>query len=107
MSDSCTNADIRDMGDTTERLMDLRTVLFRYKGRADDSVEYGLIAEEVSEVFPELVVYDEEGLPETVRYHLLSTMLLNEVQKEHARNEVQDAAIAVLTERLAAVEKRE
>jgi hypothetical protein len=40
----------------------------------------------VAEVFPELVVHDAEGKPETVRYHLLSTLLLNELQKEHAQN---------------------
>jgi hypothetical protein len=95
--------DIRDMGDATERLMDLRAVLFRYKGREGPD-EYGLIAEEVAEVFPELVVYDDQGRPETVKYHLLSTMLLNELQKERERNEVRYAALA---ERLAAVEMRE
>ena len=41
-------------------------------------LEYGLIAEEVAEIFPDLVVYDEEGQPFTVKYHLLSSMLLNE-----------------------------
>ena len=62
---------------------------FRYKERNADGngpLEYGLIAEEVVEVFPELVVYDNEGRPETVKYHLLSSMLLNELQKEHERN---------------------
>ena len=68
----------------------------------------------MAEAFPELVVYDEEGRPETVKYHLLGTMLLNELQKEHERNEARDtevsslrAEIAALTERLAAVEQRE
>jgi hypothetical protein len=78
--------DIRDMGAATERLLDLRAVLFRYKGREGPD-EYGLIAEEVAEVFPELVVYDDEDQPETVKYHLLSTMLLNEMQRERLRNE--------------------
>jgi hypothetical protein len=41
-----------------------------------------LIAEEVAEVFPELVVYDQQGRPETVAYHLLASLLLNEVQKD-------------------------
>ena len=44
--------------------------------------EYGLIAEEVAEVAPELVVYDDEGQPFSVRYHLLAPMLLNELQKQ-------------------------
>jgi len=46
-------------------------------------VEFGLIAEEVAEVFPELAVYGKDGQPETVSYHLLATLLLNELQKEH------------------------
>ena len=96
--------DIADMGDRTDRLLDLRPVLFRYKSRTADEngpLEYGLIAEEVADVFPDLVVYDEEGQPETVKYHLLSSMLLNELQKEHARNDAQDAEIASLREALA------
>jgi hypothetical protein len=98
--------DIRDMDNATERLMDLRPVLFRFKGREGPD-EYGLIAEEVAEVFPDLVVYDSEGKPETVRYHLLSTMLLNELHKEHERVDGLVSELAALTERLAAVEQRE
>jgi hypothetical protein len=79
--------EIRGMGALTERLLALRPVVFRYKPEVQSGerpLEYGLIAEEVAEVFPELVVYDEEGLPFTVKYHLLSSMLLNEL-KEQAR----------------------
>ncbi len=86
--------EIRDMGDTTSRLLGLRPVIFRYKPEVQSGerpIEYGLIAEEVAEVFPELVVYDEEGRPETVKYHLLSSMLLNELKK-HVHEE--DAEIA-------------
>ena len=67
-------------------------MLFRYKkARADGEkpVQYGLIAEEVAEVFPDLVVYDEEGKPFTVKYHLLSSMLLNELQKQVERDDAQ------------------
>ena len=59
-------------------------VFFRYRQEVQGGerpLEYGLIAEEVAEVFPELVVYDEEGEPFTVKYHLLSSMLLNELKK--------------------------
>ena len=100
--------DIHDMGDATDRLLDLRAVLFRYKQAFADGekpIQYGLIAEEVAEVFPELVVYDEEGRPETVKYHLLSTMLLNELQKEHERNNERarsmEARVAAIEEQLA------
>jgi len=89
--------EIRDMGDTTERLLELRPVVFRYKPEVQEGerpLEYGLIAEEVAEVFPDLVVHDEQGQPFTVKYHLLSTMLLNELKGMHER-------LAALEERLA------
>ncbi len=82
--------EIRDMGEATERLLELRPVVFRYKPEVQEGerpLEYGLIAEEVAEVFPELVVYDEEGRPFTVKYHLLSSMLLNELQRLNAAHE--------------------
>jgi hypothetical protein len=76
--------DIQDMGVASERLFQLRPVTFRYKEpyeNGEKPLDYGLIAEEVAQVFPELVVYNDEGQPETVKYRLLSTMLLNELQK--------------------------
>jgi hypothetical protein len=79
--------EIRDMGDATEELLALRPVVFRYKPEVQSGerpLEYGLIAEEVAEVFPDLVVRDEQGRPFTVKYHLLSAMLLNELKKLHA-----------------------
>jgi len=79
--------DIQPMGDLSERLFALRPVTFRYKKPYEDGskpVQFGLIAEEVAEVFPELAVYGEDGQPETVSYHLLATLLLNELQKEHS-----------------------
>jgi hypothetical protein len=74
------------MGELTDRLLALRPVVFRYKPEVqagERPLEYGLIAEEVAEVFPELVVHDDEGKPFTVKYHLLAAMLLNELQKAH------------------------
>jgi hypothetical protein len=111
--------EIRDMGELTERLLALRPVVFRYKPEVQNGerpLEYGLIAEEVAEVFSELVVNDEEGRPFTVKYHLLSSMLLNELKKlhdagvEHAR-ELEELRSEVtrlrrLETRLAAVEAR-
>ncbi len=91
--------DIADMAWAGERLLDLRAVTFRYREAARDGtqpLQFGLIAEEVAEVFPELVVYNEQGQPETVKYHVLSTLLLNELQK-------QDRAINALRRELGSV----
>ena len=82
---------------------------FRYKQEpveGEQPRQFGLIAEEVAEVFPELVVYDEEGRPETVRYHLLSSMLLNELQKQH-RQQAQERRELVLQEQDAALQEQE
>ncbi len=80
--------DIDDLEGVSDRLLALRPVSFRYKDEivepedGDNPLEYGLIAEEVAEVFPELVIYDREGEPYTVRYHLLAPLLLAEVQRQ-------------------------
>jgi len=88
---------IQDMGDSTSALMKLRPVTFFYKPEYDDgprSLQYGLIAEEVAQVYPELVAYDNFGKPYTVRYQYLNTMLLNEVQKQYRRAEAEAGVIA-------------
>jgi hypothetical protein len=78
--------DIQDMGDASNGLMQLRPVTFYYRleyANGPRTVQYGLIAEEVAEVFPDLVQYDPKtGEPQTVHYHLVNAMLLNEVQKQ-------------------------
>jgi hypothetical protein len=80
--------DIVDMGDTTETLMSLRPVQFRYTAHGPDApLQYGLIAEEVAEVAPELVAHKAGGEIETVYYDKVNAMLLNEVQKLHRENE--------------------
>jgi hypothetical protein len=84
---------IADLGFVSERLLALRPVQFRYRAEVqagERPVQYGLIAEEVAEVFPELVAFDAEGRPQTVMYHLLSTLLLNELQRERARRAERD-----------------
>ncbi len=76
--------DIRDMGDASQRLFELRPVTYHYKqADADGSkpLEYGLIAEEVAQVYPDLVVHGKDGQIETVQYHKLVPMLLNEIQR--------------------------
>lgn len=118
--------DIAPMGDASSRLYQLRPVSFHYKkpdASGNKPIQYGLIAEEVERVFPELVVRNADGQPETVAYHLLGGLLLNELQKEHevvghqeqeladerqtiaaqaARLDAQAAALAAEQERVAA-----
>ncbi len=78
--------DIRDMGQASTSLMQLRPVTFRYRKEydaGDHRLQYGLIAEEVAEVYPELVVHDDTGRARAVIYQELNVMLLNELQKQH------------------------
>ena len=89
------------MAEASERLLELRPVTFRYRKAfrgGEKPLQFGLIAEEVAQVFPELVVYDERGEPETVKYHLLTSLLLNEVQKLHRMNGEQAQRLARLEE---------
>lgn len=72
---------IQDMDDYSSNLLKLRPVTFTYNVGEDQSVQSGLIAEEVADVMPQLVVYDQQELPQTVKYHDLAVLLLNEVQK--------------------------
>jgi len=88
--------DVSDMGEATDSLMKLRPVTFRYKAGVDDGsrlLQYGLVAEEVAKVYPNLVQYDDKGQPFTVRYHMINAMLLNEVQKQHGTIEEQKAQL--------------
>src|SRR5437870_1197770 len=99
--------EIRDMGDSSSRLMRLRPVTFFYRPEAvagPRTLQYGLIAEEVAPIYPELVEYTAAGQPQTVRYHLLSSMLLNEVQKQQRQIESQGRRIAELQARLRRLE---
>jgi len=77
--------DIQPMDKSSETLFALKPVTFRYKKDADPSqaLSFGLIAEEVAKVSPELITRDEEGKPQTVRYEAVNAMLLNEFLKEH------------------------
>jgi hypothetical protein len=88
--------DVQDMGETSEGLLRLRPVTYRYKqAYADGSqpLDYGLIAEEVELVFPDLVAKSSDGQLQTVQYQKLTPMLLNEVQRH-------DSRITTLTDRL-------
>jgi hypothetical protein len=82
--------DIHDMADVSRRLLQLRPVTFRYTQAYRDGakpIQYGLIAEEVADVFPELAVHGADGQVETVHYETLNVLLLNEFQKQSLRLE--------------------
>jgi hypothetical protein len=80
--------DVEEIGERSAKLLRLRPVQFRYRPEHDDGshlLQYGLIAEEVAEVFPELVVLGSDGQPATVRYHFLVPLLLREFQRQEAQ----------------------
>ena len=86
------------MDAASEALLALRPVTFRYKPELDQAgiPQYGLVAEEVAKVNPDLVVRDEKGEIYTVRYEAVNAMLLNEFLKEHRKVQEQEATIAQL-----------
>ena len=75
--------DIATMNNASDAILSLRPVTFHYKTDTKGTGQFGLIAEEVAKVNPELVLLDKEGKPYTVRYDAVNAMLLNEFLKEH------------------------
>jgi len=92
--------DIKSIDDVSGKLLQLNPVSFIYKEDEKNEVQYGLIAEEVAKVYPELVQYDQEGKPFTVYYHLLTPLLLSELQKEHNKIDAQQTELLSLNHRL-------
>jgi trimeric autotransporter adhesin len=88
--------DIRPMDRTSEAILALQPVTFRYKKQFDPTgiSQFGLVAEQVEKVNPDLVVHDQEGRPYSVRYDQVNAMLLNEFLKAHKKIEEQQATIA-------------
>jgi trimeric autotransporter adhesin len=74
---------IKPMNDASAAILKLKPVSFRYKEEVDPDAtpQFGLVAEEVDKVAPDLVIHDEEGKPFTVRYEAVNAMLLKEHQK--------------------------
>jgi len=97
--------DIHDMAEASERLMKLRPVTFRYKEDPVGTLQYSLVAEEVAQVYPELVTYGDDGKPLSVAYQMLPAMLLNELQKEMRENRRKDTQIAALQKQVEALKK--
>ena len=87
---------IKPMDKMSDAILALKPVTFRYKHELDPEgiPQFGLVAEDVEKVNPDLVARDEQGKPYTVRYEAVNAMLLNEFLKEHSHVQQQDAIIA-------------
>jgi endosialidase-like protein len=94
--------DIKPMDKTSDAILALKPVTFHYKSDSTNTPQFGLIAEEVAAVNPDLVVRDENGEIYTVRYDAVNAMLLNEFLKEHEKVQKLEAALAAVNERLKA-----
>jgi hypothetical protein len=91
--------DIAPMGSDTAKLQALRPVKFHLKTDPQGAVQYGLIAEEVAKIYPELVIRNETGRIDGVRYDELAPMLLNELQEQQNLIAAQSASIAAQAQR--------
>jgi hypothetical protein len=94
--------DIKPMDKASEAILALKPVTFRYKKEIEPNgaIQFGLIAEEVAEVDPDLVILDRKGKPESVRYEAINSMLLNEFLKEHKKVEKLGATLEAVNARL-------
>ena len=88
--------DIRPMDKASEALYALKPASFRYHKKYDatQTLAFGLIAEEVAEVYPDLVGRNPKGEPESVRYEQINAMLLNEFLKEHRKVQELESTVA-------------
>jgi hypothetical protein len=93
--------DIATMEGASEAILSLRSVRFHYKTDTKGIPQFGLIAEEVAEVNPALVLPDKEGKPYTVRYEAVNAMSLNEFLKEHRKMQEQESTIGELKSAMA------
>ena len=98
---------IRPMDKASEAILSLKPVTFRYKTALDPKgiPQFGLVAEQVEKVNPDLVARDDQGRPYTVRYEAVNAMLLNEFLKEHRKVEEQAATIEQQERRLTELER--
>jgi len=88
--------EIKPMNQTSQAILGLQPVTFQYKSDSKGTPQFGLIAEEVAQVNPDLVVRDAEGRIYSVRYEAVNAMLLNEFLKEHRKVLQQETAISQL-----------
>lgn len=91
------------MEKASEAILALEPVTFQYKSDHTNTPQYGLIAEQVADINPDLVVRDDNGEIYTVRYDVVNAMLLNEFLKERRKNAEQQAIITRLEQRIEAL----
>ena len=98
---------IKPMDEASEAILALKPVTFRYKHELDPEriPQFGLVAEQVEKVNPDLVACDADGKAYSVRYEAVNAMLLNEFLKEHRKGQGQDATISQLKTELAQQQK--
>jgi hypothetical protein len=96
---------IADMGTGSGKLQQLRPVTFHLRNDSPGDIQYGLIAEEVVKVYPELVIRDGSGEIEGIRYEELAPMLLNEVQQQRRKMDAQERRLRQLQRQLSALQK--
>jgi hypothetical protein len=97
---------IKPMDSVSEAILALKPVSFHYKSDNTNTPQFGLIAEEVAAVDPDLVVRDENGEIYSVRYDAVNAMMLNEFLKEHRKNEQQESKIEEQEAKIARQEKQ-
>ena len=99
MSSKRFKTDVHDMDKASEAILALKPVRFRYKKEIDPdrSPQFGLVAEDVEKINPDLITRDGEGKPYNVRYDAVNAMLLNEFLKEHHKVEQLEKQIEALT----------
>ena len=99
---------IEPMDKASEAILALKPVTFRYKKELDPEgiPQFGLVAEQVEKVDPDLVARDEQGKPYTVRYEAVNAMLLNEFFKEHQSVEELKAIVAKQDKEIKALSKQ-
>ena len=105
-SSAAAKREIRDIDEASAALLKLRPVSFFYRNDEVGIRQYGLVAEEVASVFPELVQFSPSGKPETVRYHFLPPLLLSEVQKQSREIQTLEETVQTQREMIGALESR-
>jgi hypothetical protein len=97
--------EINSWNKASEAILALQPVTFRYKHELDPKgvPQFGLVAEQVEKVPPELVIHDKQGKPYTVRYEAVNAMLLNEFLKEHRKVETLEGIVTQQQKQIAAL----